>query len=145
MLLDRGADLAHDLGVDAEQVVAAHAGLARDAGGDDDDVGAGDRRVVGAAVDRGVEILDRRGLRDIERLALRHAVDHVEQHDVAELLQADQQRQRAADIARADERDLLTGHPQSHLQPGACRAESTPRCSHNLLCPTLFSTQEQVW
>ena len=33
-------DPAHDLGVDLEQVHPAHAGLARQAGGDDDDVGA---------------------------------------------------------------------------------------------------------
>jgi hypothetical protein len=36
------ADRLHDLEVDAEQVVAAHARLARHAGGDDDHVGAGD-------------------------------------------------------------------------------------------------------
>ena len=30
-----GADLLHDLEVDLEEIVAAHAGLARDAGGDD--------------------------------------------------------------------------------------------------------------
>ena len=39
-------DVADDPGVDGEQILAAHAGLARHAGGDDDDVGAGD---VGAS------------------------------------------------------------------------------------------------
>ena len=49
VLLDAGADLLHHLEIDAEQIVAAHAGLARHAGGDDADVGAVDRRVgVGA-------------------------------------------------------------------------------------------------
>jgi hypothetical protein len=33
MRLYRRADLAHDLGVDADQIVAAHARLARHAGG----------------------------------------------------------------------------------------------------------------
>ena len=33
--------------IDAEQIVAAHARLARHAGGDDDHVGAGDGGVVG--------------------------------------------------------------------------------------------------
>jgi hypothetical protein len=42
VLLDAGADGLHDLEVDAEQIVAAHARLARHAGGDDDHVGAGD-------------------------------------------------------------------------------------------------------
>ena len=36
----------HHLEVDAEQIVAAHAGLARHAGGDDAHVGALDRLVV---------------------------------------------------------------------------------------------------
>ena len=54
-----------------EQVVAAHAGLARHAGGDDADVGAVDRLVGGGAGELGVEAVDRRGLGEIERLALR--------------------------------------------------------------------------
>ena len=49
VLLDALADLLDDLGVDAEQIVAAHAGLARHARGDDDDVGAGDVLVVDRA------------------------------------------------------------------------------------------------
>ena len=43
VLGDALADRLHHLEVDAEQVVAAHARLARHAGGDDADVGAGDR------------------------------------------------------------------------------------------------------
>ena len=48
VLLDALADRLHHLQVDAEQVVAAHARLARDAGGDDADVGAGDVGIIGA-------------------------------------------------------------------------------------------------
>ena len=72
-----------------EQIVAAHAGLARHAGGDDADLGAVDRLVGIGAGEIGVEAIDRRRLRDVERLALRHAFGDVEHHDVAELLQAD--------------------------------------------------------
>ena len=46
VLLDALADRVDDLGVDADQVVTAHAGLARHAGGHDHDVGAGDVLVV---------------------------------------------------------------------------------------------------
>ena len=60
VLLDAGADLLHDLQVDAEKVVAAHARLARHAGGDDADVGALDAGVVVGAGERGVEAFDRR-------------------------------------------------------------------------------------
>ena len=58
----------------------------------------------------GVEAGDRRGLGDIERLAVRHALDHVEEDDVAEFLQADEMGERAADLAGADQGDLGTGH-----------------------------------
>ncbi len=70
----------------AKQIVAAHAGLARHAGGDDADLGAVERFVGIGADQVGVEAVDRRRLRDIERLALRHALGDVEQHDVAEFL-----------------------------------------------------------
>jgi hypothetical protein len=80
------------------------------AGGDDHHVGALDRGVVVGAGDIGVVALDRGALDDVERLALRHPVDDVEQHDVAELLDARQQSQRAADLPGADQRDLLACH-----------------------------------
>ena len=46
----------------------------------------------------------------IERFALRNAFDDVEQHDVAQFLQPDEMRERAADLARADQRNLVTSH-----------------------------------
>ena len=58
----------------------------------------------------GVEALDRRGLGEVERLALRDAFGDVEQHDVAELLEADEMGERAADLAGADQRNLVTRH-----------------------------------
>ena len=90
-----------------------HAGGAREAGGDDHHVGAGDSSVVGAAGEGRVEAVDRAGLRDVERLAGRHAAEHVEQDDVAELLEANQVGERAADITGADEGDLVPGHGAS--------------------------------
>ena len=74
------------------------------------DVGALDGVVVVGAGELGVEAVDRRGLRDVERLALRDAFGDVEQHDVAELLQADEMGERAADLAGADQCDLVTRH-----------------------------------
>ena len=68
-------------------------------------------RLVGVgAGELGVETIDRRRLGDVERLALRDAFGDVEQHDVAELLQADEMGQRAADLAGADQRNLVTRH-----------------------------------
>jgi hypothetical protein len=68
---------ANDLGVDLEQVHPAHAGLARQARGDDDDVGAGDRLVPlavgagGGADHLRLEALDGSGLVEIQGEAFR--------------------------------------------------------------------------
>ena len=121
MRLDARADRVHHLEIDAEQIVAAHARLARHAGGDDDDVGAGDRRVVARARELGVEALDRAGFGEIERLALRNAVDDVEQDDVAQLLHRREMSQRAADLSGSDQCDLLARHG---LPPARLRCRS---------------------
>ena len=116
--LDAFADGLHDLQVDAEQIVAAHARLAGDPGGDDDDVGARDVGIVVRAGDLGVKARDRANLRQVERLALRHAFDDVEQDDVAEFLLRGEQRQRPADIPGSDQCDLLASHGARHSLPG---------------------------
>ena len=110
VFLDAGADLLHHLEIDAEQIVAAHAGLARHAGGDDADRGALDRVVGIGARHAGIEAVDRRGLGNIERLALRNAFRDVEHHDVAELTQSDEVGERSADLAGADQSNLGTRH-----------------------------------
>lgn len=110
MGLDALAHRLHDLEVDADQVVAAHAGLARHAGGHDHHVGPGDRRIVAGARELRVEAFDRRGLGDVQRLALGNAVDDVEQHDVAQFLEAGEKGQGSADLAGTDEGDLAACH-----------------------------------
>jgi hypothetical protein len=76
--LDALADRLHHFEVDAEQIIAAHAGLAGDAGRDDDHVGTRDVGIVIGALERGIEAFDGAALGEIERLALRHAFDDVE-------------------------------------------------------------------
>ena len=79
----------HDLVVGVQQVVAAHAGLARDAGGDDDDVGVRGLGVVVRADDVHVALLDRHGFEQVERLALRDAFRDIDQDDVRQFLRGD--------------------------------------------------------
>src|SRR5574338_339859 len=110
VLLHAGRHLLHDVQVRAQQVVARHAGLARETGGDDDEVRARDVLVAVRARDARVGAEQRRALRDVERLALRQAFDHVEQDDVAELAVRDELGEDAADVAAADQRDLAPGH-----------------------------------
>ncbi len=85
---DAGAHLRHDLEIDFEQIVAAHAGLARHAGGDDADIGAVDRLIFVGAGELGIEAFDRARLGDIEGFALRKALGDVEDDDVAQFLEA---------------------------------------------------------
>ena len=86
------------------------------------DVGALDVGVGVGALDGAVEAFDRARLREIERLALRHAFDDVEQHDVAEFLEADEMGERAADHAGADQGDLGARHGDCS-PAGMCWAE----------------------
>ena len=118
MLLDRLADGRDDFVIGAEQIVAAHAGLAGKSGGDDDDIRARDIGIGVGALEFGVEAFDGGGLRDVERLTLRQALHDVEQDGVAELLQADQMRERAADLATADQRDFVAGHGRTPVRRG---------------------------
>ena len=85
VLLDRLADRLDDAGIDPDQIVAAHPWLARNAGGDDHDIGARDVGIIVGAHDGRVISLDRRALDDVERLTLRHALDDIDEKDVAEL------------------------------------------------------------
>ena len=110
VLGDAFAHRFHDLEVDAEQVVAAHARLARHAGGDDAHIGAGDVGIVVGALEDGVEALGRTGFGDVQRLALGGAFRDVEQHDIAEFLDRGEMGERAADLTGADEGDLGSGH-----------------------------------
>ncbi len=119
--LDASADRAHDLGVNADQVVAAHARLTGNAGGDNDDIRTLQVGIVVGAAHRAVEAFDRRALRQVQRFALGQAIDDVEHDDVAQFLQADEVSQRAADIAGADESDLVASHDGSFSQMHCCR------------------------
>ena len=109
-LAARGHDRADDARVLGQQVVAAHARLARQAGGDHDDVGAGRVRVVVGAHDPHVVAHDRRRLRHVQRLALGQALDDVDEDDVREPRLSDALRGGRADVAGADDGDLGMGH-----------------------------------
>ena len=110
VVADARANLLHDLGVDADQVVPAHPGLTGHASGHDDDIASGKRLITVRAFHDGIKAFNRARLRDIERLALGNAFSNVEECDVAKLLEAGQERQSAPDIAGTDEGNLVAGH-----------------------------------
>ena len=101
-------DTADDLAVGGKQVVAAHAGLARKAGRDHDDLGAGGL-VIGVRADDVRLVADHRpGLVQVERLALRHAFDDVHQDHIGVVTLGQPLRGGRTDVAGADHRDLAS-------------------------------------
>ena len=100
----------HHFEVDAQKVIARHAGFARHTGGDDADVGPGDIGIGIGTFERGVKPLDRAGLRDVERLALRRTLGDVKQDDVAQFLDGGEMGKRAPDLPGTNQRDLRSGH-----------------------------------
>ena len=119
------ATCAHDLRVGLDEVHAAHAGLARQAGGDDDDVGALGA-LVGAAADAddlGLEALDRPRLVHVQRDALGLALDDVGEHDgLEDVVLGETERGGGAVETGADDGDLaLPGLLCHGRQPSAER------------------------
>ena len=67
----------HDLEVGVQQIVAAHAGLAGNARGNNHNVGVGRGRVVVGAGDGHVALFDGHGFEQVQCLALGNAFHHI--------------------------------------------------------------------
>src|SRR3546814_8614060 len=115
--------------MDAGQIGAAQAGLARHAGGYDAHCGAGDVGIIVGALEPGVEAFGRPRLREIERLALGDALGDVEQDDITQFLHRGEVGERAADHAGADQRDLLA-RSEEHTS----ELQSLMRISYAVFC-----------
>jgi hypothetical protein len=72
----------HDFEVGVEQVIAAHAGLAGNARGDDDDVGVRCGGVVVRANDVDVPFFDGHGFEQVEGFALGYAFNDIDEYDI---------------------------------------------------------------
>ena len=110
IVLDPSADRFHDLEVEAEQIVAAHPGLAWHPGCDDDNIGASDRFIVIRPSERRIETIDRTRLCKIQRLALRRPFHDIEEQDIAQLFQRCEMGQGSFDLSGSDQCDLAACH-----------------------------------
>src|SRR5262245_37588491 len=63
-------------------------------------------------------------LHEVERLTLGDAFGDVEQHDVAELFEANKMGERAADLAGTDQRNLGTRHVGKNLGWGTAESSA---------------------
>jgi hypothetical protein len=98
MLDNLADDRLHDPVIGVEQIVAAHAGFSRDAGGDDDDVGICRVLVVIGSADVGVPLFDRHGFEQVQTLALWYAFDDVDQDHVAQFFRGNPVSGRCAHV-----------------------------------------------
>ena len=87
--------------VGEQQIVAAHARLARQARRDHHHVGIRRGRVIVRARDADVVAFDGAHLEHVERLALRHAFDDVHQNHVAQFFIREVDGAARADVAAA--------------------------------------------
>ena len=110
MIANTVANLLHHIGIDPDQIITAHAGLAGHAGCDNNDIAVCQRCIVICARQHRVKPLDGAGLRNIQRLALRYALGNIEHGDIAQFLETRQKRQRPADIASTNERYFIACH-----------------------------------
>ena len=93
----------HDVVVGVEQVVAAHARLARDARRDDHDVRVRSVFVIVGAADVGITLLNRHGFEQIETLPLRHALNDVDKNHVREFFTRNPVSRSCAYVAGSDD------------------------------------------
>ena len=112
-LRDLFRDARDDAHVGLDEIITAHAGLARNARGDHNDFTSFDERVVASTLDVAIESLDGRGLIEIKRLALGHAVCNINEHDVAEFFGSGPHCTRCTGIAGPDDRNFCTTHVTS--------------------------------
>ena len=109
---DLFGDGGDDLRVGGEEVVAAHARFARNAGGNDDDVAVRGVGVIVRAGDVGVVAEKRGGFEQVESFTFRHiaGLRDVQKDDVAQVGHSAVLRGGGADVARSDDADLRSSH-----------------------------------
>ena len=110
MILDASTNLMHHLGVDTNQIVAAHAWLARHTSGHNHHITSSQRGIIIGTRRICVKTLNRACLRNIKRLALRDTFGNIKKHHIAKLFQPSQKRQSTADITSANKRDFISCH-----------------------------------
>jgi hypothetical protein len=100
-------NLFDNLGVDGEQIIAAHSGLAGNPCGDNNDVGISRILVIVGADDIGIKTLDGSGLAQVESFALRHAFNDINDADIPQLLGCSPVGRGGAYETSANDSDLV--------------------------------------
>ncbi len=101
MLYHLLGDGLHHFVIRQQQIVAAHARLPRQAGGDHYYVRIRGRLIIVRAGDAHVVAFNRAGLEHVQPFSDRHSFHHVDQHDVRKLFEGDIQGAARAHISAA--------------------------------------------
>src|SRR5262249_31927920 len=112
--------------------IAAHPRLARDARGDDDDIGICRLLVAVGADDQRIVAEHWASLEDIECLALRHIGNHIHQHDIGVVALCHSLAQRRAYVPGADNGYFAAHVCLSILCPVAASRSTAPLRRHSL-------------
>jgi hypothetical protein len=99
----------HNLEVDPQQVIAAHARLARDTGGDDANISARNIFIRLSTRHFSIEFGGWAAFGDVQRLAFGDAFGNVEQDDIAQLFEGSKMGKGATDLTSADQRNFGSG------------------------------------
>src|SRR5262249_5404823 len=131
---DFGDHVLHDLEVGVQQVIAAHARFAGDAGRDHDDVRVRRIGVIVAAKHERVALFDGHRLQQVQAFTLGNAFENIDEHDVRQFLGSDPVSSSRPHVAGAYNRYFFahdyvssprfrgfTGPPTSCAGPPCCR------------------------
>ncbi len=111
MLRNIFRDALHHFVVGEQQIVAAHARLARQTGGDHHHIGVRRRLIIVSAGDRHIVAFDGPHLEHVQALALRHAFHHVDQNHIAQFFHGEINGAARANISSAHYGDFIAHKP----------------------------------
>src|SRR5208337_5153571 len=123
---DLADDVAHDFEVGIQQIVAAHAGLAWNSGGNDDDVGVGGIGIVVGPENRRVALLDGHGLEQIKTFALGNAFDDVDEDDIGQFFRGNPMCGGSAYVSRTYDRYFIAHNVPFFIQNYCFSNTATP-------------------
>jgi hypothetical protein len=127
-------DLLHDLVVHVEQIVAAHARLARQSRGDHDDVRPGALGVVAGTEHPRVGPVNRTGLEHVERHPGGLLIGNIDNDDVGELLVRDAAGYGGTDVPRSPDHGYFAIHVRS-LKLSTTEVTEDAEVSRRISCP----------
>ena len=100
--LDPFSNRSHDLRVDFDQVITAHARFAGQTGGNDDNIGTFDVFVAVGAFQIDIVAIYRTNFSNVEHLALGQTFNNVKQNNITEFTQCTKLSENAADLSATD-------------------------------------------